>query len=341
MSDAPSIHYVRTGDGADIAYWTLGRGPVLLHSPNVQLGHLHAEWSVEAMRRWYETLAQTFTVVRYDHRGGGLSSRGAGTQSIDELVDDIEAVAAKISPEPFVLLGWLTGGLPAIAYSARRPKRISHLVLWNSFARNVDHGEAPRMRSLFEMAATDWELFTESISHAALGWQNANDARQWAAVGREATTQAEFLDFLTARRDWDVTTELEKVKVGTLVMYDQDNALASEDRSRELAAGIPGAQFLVCDSEGGTPDADAIEAIRSFVGLRARDVKIHLDELTVREREVLSLVVEGTTNAEIAKRLFISIDTVTRHLTHIYAKTGTKRRVELVRYALERGSTSK
>ena len=36
MSNAPSIHYVRTGDGADIAYWALGQGPLLLHSPNVQ-----------------------------------------------------------------------------------------------------------------------------------------------------------------------------------------------------------------------------------------------------------------------------------------------------------------
>ncbi len=197
------------------------------------------------------------------------------------------------------------------------------------------------MRSLFEMAATDWELFTESISQAALGWQDALAARQWAAVGRAATTQAEFLDFLKARRDWDVTAELGSVQVPTLVMYDRANALASEERSRELAAGIPGAQFLLCGSEGGTPDAGAIEAIRSLVGLGMSDVVIHLDELTVRESEVLSLVVEGASNAEIAERLFISIDTVTRHLTHIYAKTGTKRRVELVRDALERGSHSK
>lgn len=334
------MQYVRTDDGADIAYWTLGRGPVLLHSPNVQLGRLHAEWSVEAMRRWYEALARTFTVVRYDHRGGGLSGRGVGTQSLDALGNDIDAVADEVSPEPFVLLGWLTGGLPAIAYAARRPERVSHLVLWNSFARNVDHGEAPRMRSLFEMAATDWELFTESISQAALGWQDASDARQWAAVGREATTQAEFLDFLKARRDWDVTAELGRVKVPTLVIYDRDNALASEDRSRELAAGIAGAQFLLCGSEGGTPDSGALKAIRALVGRGVSDVASHLDELTDREREVLSLVVEGASNAEIAKRLFISVDTVTRHMTHIYTKTETNRRVELVRYALDRGMLS-
>lgn len=71
----PAIRCVRTPDGVDIAYWTLGRGPVLLHTPNVQLGHLHAEWAVPSMRRWYQSLAHCFTVVRCDHRGGGLSGR--------------------------------------------------------------------------------------------------------------------------------------------------------------------------------------------------------------------------------------------------------------------------
>lgn len=336
MPKLPAIHYVRTHDGFDVAYWTLGRGPILLHSPNVQLGHLHAEWSVEGMRRWYEALARSFTVVRYDHRGGGLSSRGVGTQSIDALVDDIDSVADEVSSEPFVLLGWISGGLPAIAYASRRPERVSHLILWNSFARNIVHGEAPRMRSLFAMAATDWELFTESISQAALGWNDAHQARQWAAVIREATTQAEFLDFLKARHDWDVSAELEEVKAPALVMYDRANRLAREERSRELAERIPAAHLLICSSDGGTPDVDALAALRSFVG-QGEGGSGRLEELTDREHEILSLVVEGASNGEIAKRLFISINTVTRHMTHIYAKTGTKRRAEVVRYALERG----
>jgi pimeloyl-ACP methyl ester carboxylesterase len=51
------------------------------------------------------------------------------------------------------LLGWLAGALPAIAYAARNPQGVSHLVLWNGFARDATHGQAPRLRSLFEMAS--------------------------------------------------------------------------------------------------------------------------------------------------------------------------------------------
>lgn len=336
MTAAPTIRYVRGADGLALAYWTLGRGPVLLHSPNVQLGHARSEWSVEGMRRWYRGLARSFTVVRYDHRGGGLSSRGQGPQSIDALVRDIELVVDDVASGPVAILGWITGGLPAIAYAARHAESVSHLVLYNSFAGDAAHGQKPRMSSLFEMAATDWELFTESICQAALGWRDAEESRRWAAVARDATTQAEFLAYLEARRGWDVTPELAGVRAPTLVAYDPSNALASEERSRELAARIPGARLFVGGDEGNPVDNGTLATIRSFVGPRIGDTG-GLERLTPREREVLGLVAGGATNAEIAERLSISLHTVTRHLTHVYAKTGTKRRAEAVRYALERG----
>ncbi len=332
----PSIRYVRTSDGLDIAYWKLGRGPVLLHSPNVQFGHAQSEWSVDGMRRWYESLARHFTVVRYDHRGGGLSSRNGGAQSIDALVHDIDAIAERVSPDPIVLLGWLSGGLPAIAWAAQNPSRVSHLVLWSSFARDTAHGQAPRLRALFQMAATDWELFTESLCQAAVGWRNADVARRWATVIRDATTQREFLAFVQARREWDVHEYLGQVEAPTLVFHDRSNALASEERNRELAAGIPGARLVLCDTADGAPGGDVLEAVLALVGL-GEGVASGLEELSRREREVLALVVEGAKNSEIAERLFISVNTVTRHLTHIYAKLGVAGRAQAVRYALEQG----
>ncbi len=45
-----------------------------------------------------------------------------------------------------------------------------------------------------------------------------------------------------------------------------------------------------------------------------------LEELTEREREVLALVAEGLTNAGIAKRLFLSVNTVESHVRHVLMK---------------------
>lgn len=57
--------------------------------------------------------------------------------------------------------------------------------------------------------------------------------------------------------------------------------------------------------------------------------------LSVREREIVSLVSEGATDREIAERLFISVRTVGSHLDRIRDKTGCRRRGELTRLALE------
>ena len=55
--------------------------------------------------------------------------------------------------------------------------------------------------------------------------------------------------------------------------------------------------------------------------------------LTRREREVLALVAEGLTNAEIGARLWISGGTVRRHLENVYAKLEVHTRTAAVRSA--------
>ena len=62
-----------------------------------------------------------------------------------------------------------------------------------------------------------------------------------------------------------------------------------------------------------------------------------LGALTAREREVLKLVAEGRTNAEIAARLSISVKTVQTHRAHAMERLGLHERTGLVRYAIRTG----
>jgi DNA-binding CsgD family transcriptional regulator len=59
--------------------------------------------------------------------------------------------------------------------------------------------------------------------------------------------------------------------------------------------------------------------------------------LSARERELVTLVAQGRTNAQIAAQLYISVNTVSSHLDRIRDKTGCRRRADLTRLALTAG----
>ena len=59
--------------------------------------------------------------------------------------------------------------------------------------------------------------------------------------------------------------------------------------------------------------------------------------LSARERELVTLVARGRTDADIAAQLYISIRTVRSHLDRIRDKTGCRRRADLTRLALSEG----
>lgn len=64
---------------------------------------------------------------------------------------------------------------------------------------------------------------------------------------------------------------------------------------------------------------------------------IHEPVLTRREKEIVKLIAEGFTNAQIAQQLFLSVDTVDTHRKNLYTKLNVKNTALLIRYALDNG----
>lgn len=71
-----------------------------------------------------------------------------------------------------------------------------------------------------------------------------------------------------------------------------------------------------------------------------RDALALLDELTEREREVLQLLSEGMRNDDIARKLFISPQTVQTHVRNLLAKLGVHSKLEAVAFAVRNGAIS-
>jgi len=123
---------------------------------------------------------------------------------------------------------------------------------------------------------------------------------------------------------------------------------------RELGfQDVPG--LLHCNYDGRTPTPTFVldtrgEKLEQFLGLLLRRSGVPLeaettggkfdDRLTEREREVVSLVLDGMTNAEIAAELYVSEITVKKHVSSIYNKLAVKGRGQLIKLLVGKSSSA-
>lgn len=118
---------------------------------------------------------------------------------------------------------------------------------------------------------------------------------------------------------------------------------ASEDSGDMLAAIQAGAMGYVQKNADADVLFDAIRKVHQggaalcdtavpkvLAMLRSHPFPSSAALLTPREQEVLALIVDGSTNAEIARRLVISENTVKTHVSHILEKLGARNRDELI-----------
>ena len=352
----PRIRYATTADGVSIAFWTLGEGEPLVYMAGGPWGHVEL-WDIPQCRSWYERLAQQRMLVRYDVRGTGWSERDVSDHSLDALVADAEAVVERLGLDRFAMFGAFDAGPVAIAYAARHPERVSHLILWCSWARSSDM-RSPRIRAWLGLIDQDWELMTDTCVHLALGWPAGEVGRHAAQRLRESVTPEAARAALEAMGQYDVTALLPELKAPTLVLHRGDIPWLPVDIARALASQIPDARLTVMEGESTAPylgDAEAVaSAVDVFLGEgeegrtgrlgawepgteqeeEPRQARAYPDSLTAREVEVLRRLAGGQTNNEIAEELHVSVRTVERHIANFYAKIGARGRANATAYAL-------
>jgi pimeloyl-ACP methyl ester carboxylesterase/DNA-binding CsgD family transcriptional regulator len=347
----PRIQYASTADGVSIAYCAFGDGPLLIALPPLPFSHVQVEWLSPHQRRWYESLAARFRVIRFDPRGCGLSERVIADVSLHTLIADLNAVVRRLDLTNFSLFGYFNSGPLAIAYSVAHPESISHLMLWCAYPQGSDFSSSPRVASLRALLDKDWETYTELAAHTMFGWTENEEAHRTAAMMRECLSQESARKYFAIIRAFDVLPILPSVRMPTLVLHRENIPYPEPEVARRLAAAIPGARlalfpgnslapYLGCiddilatidDFVSPTSVRSAVPSLRPKIGMTA--------SLTPREIEVLRLIAAGRTNREISNELVLSMRTVARHITNIYGKIGARGKADATAYAIRHGLT--
>ena len=254
-----TIRFVEVRGGTSIAVAETGAGRPLVKT---------ATWLTQVDKdtdespiwgHWVRALGRRYRYVRYDPRGCGLSDRdlaGVDLTDIDLWVDDLARVVDSVGTEPVALLGISQGGPVAVTFAHRYPERVSHLVLYGTYARGKlrrgDPVQADDARLMVDLARVGWST-DDTNYREVFARQFVPDAQRdeidWFNDQLELTTDATNAPLLEgAFHDVDVSAIARRLTVPTLVLHAVGDRGVPFEEGRLLAGLIPTARLVPLDS---------------------------------------------------------------------------------------------
>lgn len=254
------VHFCTSADGTQIAYASVGQGSPVIKTAN-WLNHLEFDWESPVWSPLFQAIAAEHQLIRYDARGNGLSDWDVPDMSFDAFVRDLETVVEAVGVKRFALFGISQGCAMSIAYAVRYPERVSHLVLYGSFARGRKKRGSPQDAANSDAMVTlirqGWgqenpafrQLFTSLFIPGGTEEQTKwfNDLQRITTSPENAARLRQVVDEI------DVTALLSQVKAPALVLHCRGDAVQPFDEGRRLAAGIPGARFIALEGRNHIP----------------------------------------------------------------------------------------
>jgi proline iminopeptidase len=225
----------------------------------------------------FSPLSQKVQLVYFDHRGQGRSSRGAKeTYTLDNNVEDMEALRQHLGLDKIVVLGSSYGGMVALSYAVRYPQNVSHLIVvatvpdsrflqrakeilaqrgtdeQNAIAQRLWNGtfeSEEQLREYFQVMAPMYSI-THDPESRQKGWDRA-------ILSADAINVA-FGGFL---RSYNVLDQLHKITSPTLVIGGRHDWICPSEFSEEIAKAIPNADLRIFENSGHSVRADEPEAL--------------------------------------------------------------------------------
>ncbi len=347
------IRFARSPDGVRLAYASSGAGPAITIKAATWLSHIEQDWESPVWSHLLREMSQHSLLVRYDERGCGLSDWNVADLSFEHWVTDLHAIAEAIGAERFGLLGISQGAAVAIAFAARHPERVSHLILHGGYARGRlvrsntpdERAEAEMMCSLAQMGWGKHEpSFRQFFTTQFIPGGTPEQHHWFNEMERLSTSPDNAARFMREFNTIDVTDLLPQVHCPTLVLHSIHDARVPFEEGRLLATSIPDAKFVPIDSPNHLLLAHEpgwqvwLDETRRFAGAQtAAQVDPVFATLSQRQLEILQLLAQARDNAQIAALLGLSEKTVRNQVSLIFDKLGVENRAQAIVLARDAG----
>ena len=236
----------------------------------------------------FTPLSEQLQLVYFDHRGQGRSARGdPALYTLDENVEDMEALRRHLGLGPVVSIGTSYGGMVAMAHAARYPDAVSHLVLVVTAAHSGfiaraeeivrERGTPAQQLACAKLWAGGFQSAEDVLEYyAVMGplYSRRFDAASAAAVRGRGTPSPEPLNrafgpegFL---RRMDLRPELGRITAPTLILAGRHDWICAPEFSEELHRLMPGSRLRIFEESSHSIRVDEPEALRAeilgFVG---------------------------------------------------------------------------
>ncbi|MFI5415016.1 MAG: alpha/beta fold hydrolase [Candidatus Lutacidiplasmatales archaeon] len=249
------IRFCQSPDGVSVAYASTGTGYPIVRAAHY-LSHLAFDLESPVWQPWIRELSRHNEYVRYDERGVGLSDWKVPRFSFEDWVMDLETVVDSLGLKRFALLGVSQGGPVSVAYTVRHPERVSHLILYGTYAlgwaKRRKDPEAieirTAMRQLMKLGwGRDEPTFRQMFTTQFIPGATPEQMRWFNELQKVTCSTENALAFDATFGQIDVVDLLPRVAVPTLILHAKNDRVVPFEVGRKVAAMIPGAKFVPLD----------------------------------------------------------------------------------------------
>ncbi len=277
---SPDVHYAKTPQGVHIAYQVVGDGPIdMLFVPGYA-SNLQWQWELPSYARFLERLASFSRLIIVDRRGAGLSDRFSPEDlpPLEDLADDLEVVLDTVGSSRTALFGAEDGGLICCMLAARRPERVSALIVYGMLTGGPEATRTQEERDAFWeelLMRVDTSWGTVEYARWDLGLSNPSRVDDEALIGwltvaqRLAASPGAAGAFLRLYHQTDVRGLLPAIGTPTLVLHRVDDRLDPIGNARVTASLVAGAKLVELPGDDHnwvvSETDDIVEEVEEFI----------------------------------------------------------------------------